>query len=46
MPLGFTEKLLETPTCGKTGFLEHWELMSAINGLELERGRKVSGHRG
>jgi len=46
MPLGFTENLLETKTCGKTGFLEHWELMSAINGLELERGRKVSGHRG
>lgn len=45
-PLGFTESLLTTKTNGTAGFLEHWEIMHAIDGLDLERGRKVSGHRG
>lgn len=46
LPLGFTENLMETRTDGTLGRLEHWELMHAIDGLDLERGRKVSGHRG
>jgi len=46
MPLGFREDLLEIKTDSKLGQLEHWELMAIIEGVDLERGRKVAGHRG
>lgn len=46
MPLGFREDLLSVKCNSLPGALEHWELMAVINGVDLERGRKVAGHRG
>jgi len=46
MPIGFREDLIEIKCNSKPGALEHWELMAVINGVDLERGRKVAGHRG
>ena len=46
MPLGFQDDMLNIKTSGQPGFLEHWEIMHLISGVDLERGRKVAGHRG
>lgn len=46
MPVGFREDLLDVKCNSKLGSLEHWELMALVNGVDLERGRKVAGHRG